>query len=208
MLRDDTMRITHLTASDFVRQPWKNGGGMTTEIARQDADGRLLWRVSVASVESSGPFSEFRGLDRTILLLKGAGMELTFDAAPALRIDRAGVPHAFAGEWKTACRLIDGPVEDFNLMVDRERTRATLQVIDLGPFARDISGCGVESLIYAWEGSVGVAAAGSEWRLNAGEALRCEWSAAGLSSPSVALRADEASSRLIFIDIALQSDEA
>ncbi len=36
----------------------------------------FIWRVSVADVASDGPFSRFPGIDRTIMLLEGAGMRL------------------------------------------------------------------------------------------------------------------------------------
>jgi len=77
------MRFRHLTAADFVRQPWKNGGGSTTQLALEGDDDRWLWRLSAADVERSGPFSDFAGYERTIMLLEGDGMDLEIDGRVA-----------------------------------------------------------------------------------------------------------------------------
>ena len=68
-----------LTPADYRPMPWKNGAGRTTEIAAHPAGAALdafAWRVSIADVERDGPFSRFPGIDRTIVLLDGAGMRL------------------------------------------------------------------------------------------------------------------------------------
>ena len=68
------MRI--LRAESYRRMPWKNGGGETTEIAVSPEGAGLDdfdWRVSMARVESSGPFSLFAGIDRTLAILEGEG---------------------------------------------------------------------------------------------------------------------------------------
>jgi environmental stress-induced protein Ves len=60
-------------------QPWKNGGGITREIAaipHGTSMADFTWRVSVAEIARSGPFSPFPGIDRQILLLTGAGVRL------------------------------------------------------------------------------------------------------------------------------------
>jgi hypothetical protein len=69
-----------LTTADYRQTPWKNGGGRTTLLALHPpaADfARFAWRASVADVATDGPFSEFAGVDRTLVLLRGAGMRLT-----------------------------------------------------------------------------------------------------------------------------------
>jgi environmental stress-induced protein Ves len=64
---------------DFKRLPWKNGKGETIELAINE-DGSLAdfdWRISMASVTEDGPFSDFSGYQRHLLLLEGTGIELT-----------------------------------------------------------------------------------------------------------------------------------
>ncbi len=126
-----------LISSDAHRvMPWKNGGGTTAEIAVVPADadfasGRFDWRLSLASIERDGPFSAFPGVDRTIMLVEGAGMILTAAEGTRMVLDRRHLPQDFPGEWPVDCRLIDGPARDLNLMANRARVRADWQVIAL-----------------------------------------------------------------------------
>jgi environmental stress-induced protein Ves len=120
-------RILH--SGDYQRMPWKNGGGTTTEIWKQIApSGETLWRLSIADVARDGPFSEFPGIDRWIMVVQGAGMQLTIDGLGAKCLDRPFEPLFFPGDAKTDCRLIDGPIRDFNFMIARSFGKGTLQV--------------------------------------------------------------------------------
>jgi hypothetical protein len=121
-----------LRSSDYQRMPWKNGGGVTAEIWKQNtADGTMLWRLSIADVASDGPFSEFPGIDRWIMLVDGKGMELAISGLGTRRVERPFEPLAFPGDAQTECRLLAGPIRDFNLMVDRHLARGDLQVLGL-----------------------------------------------------------------------------
>ena len=124
------MKVRHLRESDAVMQPWRNGGGSTSEIAACIEDGRMVWRVSVADVASDGPFSDFAGYDRIIMLLEGPGMALAFGDRPEVKLVRKWRPLPFDGGWNTRCRLLDGPVRDLNLMVDHARARGRLEVLE------------------------------------------------------------------------------
>jgi len=42
----------------------------------------FLWRVSIAQIDASGPFSNFTGYSRKMVLLRGAGLRLKFAAGP------------------------------------------------------------------------------------------------------------------------------
>lgn len=168
------MDIRHITKDQYLRQPWKNGGGTTTELLKEMVDGEVLWRLSIASVEQSGPFSNFSGFDRTIMLLKGNGMMLSFDCSPEKRIDRRLVPFVFAGEWKTDCQLIDGPVEDFNLMVDRRRAKGQLQVHELSGSLVSHELQGDTSVFHCLEGNAEVAVGEHCVALRTGETLRVD----------------------------------
>ena len=120
-----------LTPQDYTRMPWKNGGGVTTEIYKATApNGEILWRLSIADVASDGPFSEFPGIDRWIMVIEGAGMALTIDGETK-RVDKPFEPLFFSGDSKTDCRLIDGKIRDFNFMIARGFGKGTLQVIRL-----------------------------------------------------------------------------
>ena len=119
-------RLTLLHANDYTRVRWKNDGGWTTEIAREPADSAsdFLWRVSIADIESDGPFSSFPGVARELMLLAGSGIELDIDDAPPLRLSERFQRVRFDGESRVECRLLSGPTRDFNVMTQRDVVRA------------------------------------------------------------------------------------
>jgi uncharacterized protein len=120
-----------LLPSDYQRKPWKNGGGELLDIVAQPAGAGLDafdWRASIALVQANGPFSRFPGVDRTIVLLDGAGMCLESTDWRA-DMDTAFEPVRFPGEMAVMCTLTDGPTRDFNLMVRRGVVRGDLVVV-------------------------------------------------------------------------------
>ncbi|TPI13945.1 HutD family protein [Mesorhizobium sp. B4-1-3] len=116
------MRI--LRAAGYRVMPWKNGGGTTTEIAISP-DGAGLddfdWRVSMARVETSGPFSSFAGIDRTLSVLEGEGIVLDIAGRPPEPLTADSAPLAFPGDVPTGAALIGGPITDLNVMTRRGR---------------------------------------------------------------------------------------
>jgi environmental stress-induced protein Ves len=123
-----------LSPSDYRSMPWKNGQGSTTEIAvfpagASLAAGDFLWRVSMAEIKADGDFSSFPGYERSLLLASGNGMELDFDAGPPALLATPGTAADFSGDWRTRCRLLDGPVRDFNVMSARGRAQHFCEVV-------------------------------------------------------------------------------
>ncbi len=121
------MRI--IRAQDYRRMPWKNGGGETVEIAIGPEGASLdafAWRISMAHVNASGPFSLFSGVDRTLAVLAGAGIRLTVAGRPRVTLGRDTPPYAFAGDDPAAAELIDGPIHDLNAMTNRTGFRHRL----------------------------------------------------------------------------------
>lgn len=117
-----------LRAGDYLRMPWKNGGGSTEEITRDAGTGLegFGWRLSIADIEASGGFSSFAGYQRIITVLQGDGMRLTVDghdSRPLVPFDA----FAFSGESRVGCALLGGPIRDFNLIYAPDRYRARLQ---------------------------------------------------------------------------------
>ncbi|MBN8750298.1 MAG: HutD family protein [Variovorax sp.] len=111
--------------------PWKNGGGSTCEVACWPVGAGFEafdWRVSIASIVSSGPFSVFAGVDRLITLLEGDGVQLQGPGI-ARRLDVPLQPFAFSGDVPIDCTLLGGPSTDFNVMSRRGRVRAELHVL-------------------------------------------------------------------------------
>ena len=130
-----------LSPRDYRRMPWRNGGGRTAEIAawaRGPGAEPFAGRVSIAEIEQDGPFSAWPGIDRTFVLLDGAGVVLTQGGIDVEVVARHE-PVRFAGDEASSCRLVDGPARAFNLMVRRGHARGDVVVADgettiAGPF--------------------------------------------------------------------------
>jgi environmental stress-induced protein Ves len=120
-------------AASHTRMRWANGGGWTTEIIAQPSSAEWTWRLSVADVEVDGPFSVFAGVDRSIALLSGAGFVLKVGGRDEQVIDTRFQPFRFAGDEATTCRLIDGPVQDLNLMTRRNSVSRRLDFVHIAP---------------------------------------------------------------------------
>ncbi len=155
--------MRHLRPADYRVMAWKNGLGSTTEIAVYPpgsgiAEEPFLWRVSIADVPASGPFSRFPGYDRTIMMISGeTGMWL--DGAPDGPIDltRPFCPRAFSGDRDITGRLVGGPLRDFNLMVDRARAKGTMTVIRQPCPLRLAAPDGGQALVTLFSGSAKLA---------------------------------------------------
>lgn len=111
-----------LKAEDHRRMPWKNGGGETVEIVVHPPEtglGGFDWRVSMATVAADGPFSPFPGIDRTLAILDGEGMDLVVEGHGAHRLTPASPPLTFPGDAAAAARLVTGAITDLNVMTRR-----------------------------------------------------------------------------------------
>lgn len=141
--------------------PWKNGFGTTAEIAidppAADVGGRFRWRLSIADVERSGPFSAFPGYERTIMVIAGRGMDLRVGDGPARRLDRLFEPLVFSGDSAAECRLLDGPIHDFNLMVERSSLRSRLEVLHLDATPRLLDPASGDRIIHCFDGVIELA---------------------------------------------------
>jgi hypothetical protein len=159
-------------------RPWKNGRGLTRELAlwpreaafeRDDYD----WRVSTARVEMGGPFSPFPGCERILVVTAGAGLMLAHGrAAPRARL-RPLEPYRFAGEWPTSAELVSGPITDLNVIARRGRVRPQLELLRLGPRrAREPLGAG-QALVHLLAGAAQARVSGEEepFELGAGASL-------------------------------------
>ncbi|WP_343313861.1 HutD family protein [Brucella sp. BE17] len=101
--------------------PWKNGAGVTRELALHEDEALhsdFLWRISIATVDRDGPFSTFSSIDRTIAVLRGEGMILE---SPSQRVTMSsgGAPFCFDGETPIVAIIINGETTDLNAMTRR-----------------------------------------------------------------------------------------
>lgn len=117
---------------ELKAMPWKNGLGITREIAVEPPGASVddfLWRVSIADVDTASPFSRFPGIDRTIVLLQGDGFTMTLDSEHEHALTTPFEPFAFPGEAQVEVTLAGGATRDFNLMVRRGAVHGRIDVV-------------------------------------------------------------------------------
>lgn len=170
-----TMQARHLTSKDYQPMPWKNGQGSTTQlVSAANAKGGFDWRLSIAEVGQSGPFSDFSGYDRIITLIEGKGMILTFNGTMRRRIDRPFAPLPFDGGWRTDCELTDGPLRDFNLMVLRRWGRASMEILQLRDDEKCEIGAAPVVLLHVFAGTASLDHGDTHFDLARGDTLHLE----------------------------------
>jgi environmental stress-induced protein Ves len=106
--------------ADVLPAHWRNGGGVTRELAAWPSSQDWIWRLSVAEVERSGPFSRFEGVQRWFAVLGGAGVRLRVDEHTH-ELTHNSAPLCFDGASVVECQLLDGATQDFNLMLRADK---------------------------------------------------------------------------------------
>jgi environmental stress-induced protein Ves len=164
-----------LREMQYVTVPWKNGGGHTREILKVPADAAAFdWRLSLATIASAGPFSAFDGYERTLVLVRGAGVELNFGPHGRAALHAPGQMAMFDGAWATSCTLIEGPSTDLNLIVAKERAQARARLVRVTAAELIHTSGWEETLICCICGSARIEnAAGSVVTLGAVDVARC-----------------------------------
>lgn len=120
-----------LALADIAPVPWKNHAGSTRELGIEPPGSDLdtfVWRVSVAEVAADSAFSTFEGIDRSIVLLSGDGLNLHLDGTRLHRLTTAYQPFAFAGELQVHATVQGSVTCDFNLMVRRSAATGSVVV--------------------------------------------------------------------------------
>lgn len=178
--------VRHLKANEARRAPWKNGRGVTEELAlwpdgsgfeRGDFD----WRISKAAVEEAGAFSIFAGFERVLLVVSGGGLLLDHgEHAPRSRL-RPLEPLRFSGDWPTRCELPQGPIQDFNVLTRRGACDAQVMAVHLG--ARRLREMieAPQAFVHALGGALCVRVSGEEqaFELELGDSLLINASSSG-----------------------------
>jgi environmental stress-induced protein Ves len=170
-----------LRAAERQATPWKNGGGVTREVAAwppgsgfEDFD----WRVSMAEVRTDGPFSAFPGVDRTLAVLEGR-LRLTMEDGREVSLSPETAAVTFPGDAAVHAVVEDVPVLDLNLMSRRGKVGARLTRLDVllpqvvGPLA-------ATALVIAASGSLRVVNSEAAYDLDLHDALLIEGRSEGL----------------------------
>jgi len=165
----------HLVLAAIAPQPWKNGAGLTREIAAGPlgaGNADFDWRISLAEVARDAPFSAFPGIDRCITLLHGAGMRLaSLDGSVDHRLEQALDPFRFSGDLALNATLLDGACSDFNVMTRRGAWSAEVSVVRA---ARDVADADVLLLLGVagtWQIDAAATDNGAPWCLEPDAAL-------------------------------------
>lgn len=149
----------------FATMPWKNGGGITHEIARLESGGRLVWRLSVAEVDTDGPFSRFDGMVRILTVIGGAGLTLATPAGDIAALPCR--PVRFPGDLPVEGRRIAGPVRDLNVIFDSGLVEARVDHLRAAEFSPPPAAEGRSFALYCLAGEID---AGRAHRVTAGSA--------------------------------------
>jgi environmental stress-induced protein Ves len=154
---------------------WRNGGGATRTVAIDppgaDLGTGFRWRISVADVAQDGPFSSWPGVDRSLWLLAGNGMELRCGPAATVVLRERFQRLDFPGEAPIEARLLDGPTQDLNVMTTRGAVApvAAIHRLDPGAESRFCDIACEQSVLLVLAGSL---RAGGETMMREGDALR------------------------------------
>jgi uncharacterized protein len=179
--------------------PWRNGAGTTTEIAVFPPDAgfdEFLWRLAIADLDRSGPFSSFPGIDRLLMLLPPGGATLSIDGDDHQLMPLQVVP--FGGEAVASVTLAAGPARDLNLMARRGAAVATMEAVELGDrWQREVRGG--HALVCAIEGAVEVECDGATALLEPLDSALCD--PAPGTAATIALRPRTATATLAWVTI-------
>ena len=172
-----SLNAIRLDPKTYRRTPWKNGGGVTVDIADAYAAGvepgawsGMLWRFGHTRIAAPGPFSDLAGYDRILTVIGGRGLLLDIAGGATLDVRAAFRPVRFRGEDRIVSRLEAGPVKVLNLLADRMRHAIDVAILSGGDaHALDHT----INIAYALENSA-VAVDGTTLPLDCDEALRVE----------------------------------
>ena len=178
------MSLNTFSLSTLAPSPWKNGGGITYEIARSECKQTDFdWRVSIAQISQSGAFSQFMGVDRTIILLDGAQVRLHSKPISGEHFLETTLqplsPFAFAGEAQIDCEVLSNDTansqnsgdfnlsHDFNVMTRRGVCNADVQITRAAATVASAQA----GLLFAAQGAWVLNENDTDLTLNAGEGV-------------------------------------
>ncbi|MCC6270846.1 MAG: HutD family protein [Microbacteriaceae bacterium] len=120
---------------DLTAEPWRNGDGVTRQILSRRRSGSDTWlpaaddwdwRLSIADVDSSGPFSSFPGMTRILTVIEGVSVTLTVDGAVE-ELEKLR-PFRFDGGAESSAVLPHGSIRDLNLIARTSTVDAQVRI--------------------------------------------------------------------------------
>jgi environmental stress-induced protein Ves len=112
--------------------PWKNGAGQTKEVARSPLEStseNFDWRLSIAVIQQSGPFSAYPGVERTLVNCGEGSVDLDINGSivQLKKYEQA----AFHGTDNVYATLRHGPTHDLNLMTRNSTCTGEIRIHSL-----------------------------------------------------------------------------
>jgi environmental stress-induced protein Ves len=147
------LNLARLDPASFRHTPWKNGGGVTIDIADRYQPGAapggwagMVWRFGRTRIEVPAPFSDLTGIDRILTVLDGRGLVLRSRTGEVVDARKPLNPVRFPGDWAITSELENGPVAVLNLMADRALVSIDVEILQA---AGDIAVPPAELVLYA-----------------------------------------------------------
>ncbi len=147
--------VSHLRASALPAKPWKNGRGLTKEIALAPAGASFEksdfdWRLSTAEIRNAGEFSVFPGYRRLLALVGGKELRLKL-ANKCISLTPEEVVE-FSGDEAVSCELPSGPAFDLGLIFRPLCVNAKLNFLKFSHRVRSFELSTQEVLLYVTSG--------------------------------------------------------
>ncbi|MBC7397109.1 MAG: HutD family protein [Bdellovibrionales bacterium] len=119
--------MKHLVSSQYLLSPWKNGRGVTAQIAIAPdhaifPEDTFVWRLSTASFDSDGEFSLFPGYQRKLIVWQ-EGLSLNGKALRPFEV------LTFSGSEKKHARLSCSRMSDLGIIYREEDVQVEMQAL-------------------------------------------------------------------------------
>ncbi len=158
-----TVLLTRLSPADYIRVPWKNGGGVSITIAGERSPGAaagdwsgVIWQLGRTAITTPAPFSDLAGFERLQTVVAGEGLFLD-TPTDAIDLSQPFAVARYDGGTPIVSRLEAGPVEVVNLMARRDRAGIAMAVLRPGETAAFARG---RHVLYAPAGDAAAVLAG------------------------------------------------
>ena len=130
------MTIQCVHAGQIAPAPWRNGGGSARTLLTWPDAAHPLVRVALADITQDGAFSDYTGMQRWFMPLRGNGVVLVH-AHGRIALDGTSAPHEFDGADAPWCELPEGPVQDLSFMVPQAHGTAHMRALAEGEAVSD-----------------------------------------------------------------------
>ena len=117
--------------AELAPTAWKNGLGSTTQLAIHPVtadQSTFEWRISIATLTGTAPFSSFPNIERCLAMLEGE-VTLLRGGGTSVTLSTTSPPLTFSGEEPVTGRVESGSAIDLNLMYRPSRWHATMRRI-------------------------------------------------------------------------------